>query len=581
MTLQSEHLPILHDALDEDEDGTDESNPVQSSVDADRRTIALTILSLAVAAFTFWREAETEPYHIDELRQVRPYARDLGELISRSFSQEQPPLDVIVGARFQDVLGVGDVIQRSHSMLAGLVALVMISALLWRSRIREGIPAAILLMAILPGFVSFTAYARPYALPLALMVGFALASDMWLERGHRAAAGAITAIALLLPLSRVFEPPAFLVLSSLTILWFGRQRPEWGRRVWWPVGSAGLALLAVEVPVYLKLQERLTAYQGESTATLAQQWRRILDDSIPRLAEMFVSGWLALVIAVVALASPGVGRRLVRIWWFWPMLLTALSFAVAFHIRTQPNQPFYDRYGYYWLPLFAVLVAVFVQEAIDRWNPRSLSSWTPAIVLVPFVIVSISGLREDFTSSAQADFRSLGTEIEARLPPTTTVIYDSFARPAGAYRPGFAGYGRYAVPQRAFIEVENLPQQADRIATGDSYVIAANGPVISIPGWSPVPTSENMTLYLPDGDRSGPEQLAEDLATFGLALEPRFGAVLRVGAASMLFSIGQTAEGCGVLEALLRNDPDLEEFMVDALASSEFSLEAESCALTE
>jgi 4-amino-4-deoxy-L-arabinose transferase-like glycosyltransferase len=79
--------------------------------------------SLGVAAFTLWWEAETEPYHIDELRQVRPYSRSFDVLVDRSFSQEQPPLDVLVGAGFQRVLGVGDVLQRGHSMLAGLLAL--------------------------------------------------------------------------------------------------------------------------------------------------------------------------------------------------------------------------------------------------------------------------------------------------------------------------------------------------------------------------------------------------------------------------------------------------------------------------
>ena len=575
MSSFSAEAAILEESAGEG-DLPDEPRPAP-----ERLTIGLTFLSLGVAAFTFWREAETEPYHIDELRQVRPYARGLDLLITRSFEQEQPPLDVIVGARFQDVLGVGDVLQRSHSMLAGLLALGVMAVLLWRSRIRAGIPAAVLLLAILPGFVSFTAYARPYALPLALMVGFALAADLWLEHGHRVAAVAITVIALLLPLSRVFEPPAFLVFSSLVILWFGRRRTAWGRRVWWPVGSAGLALLAVEVPVYLKLQERLTAYQGESSATLAEQWRRVIDDSIPRLAEMFVNGWLALLIVIVALASPGVLRRLSSIWWFWPLLLTALSFAVAFHIRTQPNQPFYDRYGYYWLPLFAVLVAVFVQEASDRKAAGSWRQWVPAIVLVPFVVLSVVGLRDDFTSSSQADFRSLGAEIEARIPPTTAVIYDMFARPAGSYRPGFAGYGRYASPQRAFIEVENLPGQSDRVASGDSYVIAANGPVIAVPGWSAVTTSETMTLYLPDGDRSGPEQLAEDLAAFGGRLEPRFGAVLRIGAASMLFSTGETTKACISLELLLQDDRSLERFVSDSFVSTDFADDVASCDLAE
>jgi hypothetical protein len=114
--------------------------------------------------------------------------------------------------------------------------------------------------------------------------------------------------------------------------------------VWWIADSTAVAMLAVELPVFRRLQEQLIVYQGDTgAASLPEQWDRILNDSLPRFASVFENGWVVLLLVVFALTRVGVRRRLFDLWWFWPMVATPVSFAVVFHYRVLPGQPFYDR----------------------------------------------------------------------------------------------------------------------------------------------------------------------------------------------------------------------------------------------
>lgn len=142
----------------------------------------------ALIALMRYFEARHEPYHIDELRQARSYDQPLHDQGNASFSQEQPPLDVLIGAQLQDFLGCGDINNRMPSMLAGIGVAMILIVLLWRNRVRAGVPVTIIVLALTPAFLSLTAYARPYALPLLLILWHAAMWDSWLRNGSRIAA---------------------------------------------------------------------------------------------------------------------------------------------------------------------------------------------------------------------------------------------------------------------------------------------------------------------------------------------------------------------------------------------------------
>lgn len=555
-----------------DERSDDAVAPSDPTVDAgvearrvDRWTLGSVVVALGVAAFVLWREAETEPYHIDELRQVRPYAQGFDALLDGSYAQEQPPLDVIVGAGFQRVLGVGDVLQRGHSMLAGLVALACLATLLWRRGVRLGIPVTILLIAFVPTFVSYTAYARPYALPLALMIGFLLAVDLWLEQRRWWWGSLVVVIAALLPLSRVFEPPAFLVLVSVTLVVFRRWNADWGTAIWLPIASTVAALVLVELPVYLRLQSQLTAYQGETSASLGEQWQRIVDDSLPRLGDVLVNWWLALLLVAAAVATRQVRRWLAQSWWFWPVLAMPIAFFVAFHLRTQPGQPYYDRYGYYFLPALAIVLGLLAESSVRAIRqPASRLPLASNVVLL--VLLGVFGTQlavstlDDVRSSGGSDwgdYAALGREIETRLPVSTTVVFDSVGRSLGSYRPGYAGYGRYTSPARQVVNAKAIVQSPAQVSAVDQYAIGTRGPVLDVDGWEVIEASESMTLYVPESARSGPDELASDLVRFGEALVPARGAMLRLAGAQLRFEIGDVDGGCAVIADLFADDPNV------------------------
>ena len=531
----------------------------------------------ACAAVTLYLEARTEPYHIDELRQVRPYGQSIRTIVDAAFAQEQPPLDPLVGGFVQRLLGIGDIIQRLHSIGAALGVLVLLAVLLWRAGLRVGVPVVVGTLAIAPAFISFSAYARPYALPLFLMLGFAVGTELWLEDRNYLGAAVLSICALLLPLSRVFEPPAFLVLASAAAWWFARSRPEWGRRVWWVIGSAAVALLFVEIPVYAKLSARLNAYRGDEPASFADQWDRVRNDSLPRLADVFEHGWIALALVAIVFVRRETRQVMARLWWFWPLTGTALAFAIVFHIRTQPSQPFFGRYGYYWWPPFAVCLAVLVNVLADRWNSRSVLHWLVALTATAYFGSLTIAIRNDFTTTSQGDYRTLGEAIESRLALTTSIVFDTTSAPLGSYRPGYAGYGRYTSYDRIVLKAETLIRQPGLATPIGDYAIANYGAPLDVDGWTAIAATDTMTLYLPRSPRSGLDQLAVDMIAFGRAIDPRRGAVLRLGGVSMLHETGNLQQACRELADLVDEDPDQTAAIETALGGGPILNKLASC----
>jgi hypothetical protein len=498
-------------------------------------------------------------------------------MVDASFAQEQPPLDVLAGAVTQRILGVGDVIQRANSMAAAIAAATMLALLLWRRGFRIAAPFTVGVLAIAPLYLSIAAYARPYALPLALMLGWIVGAELWLERRYPWAAVLVTVCALLLPLSRVFEPPAFLVLASFTIFWYRRRYETWGQGIWLPIGGAVVALVAVEIPVYLALRERLTSYSGESSASWSEQWDRIVDDTLPRLGNVFEIGWLPLVMVGLVVLLPDARAILGRLWWFWPLAGTAVSFALAFHVRTEPTQPFYERYGFFWWPPFAICLGVLAQAVGDRWNVRSVINWVAVSGLAVVVAVLATAMVEDFRSDEHVDRRALGAEIESRLPPTTTVVYDTITRTLGSYRPGFAGEGRYTTPQRLMLKAERIIGFPHLVVDDVEYAFATDGGKLAVDGWLAIPATDDLTLYVPEDARRGRLDLAKDLLAFGDRLQPRRGAVLRLGAASLYFDEGDRNAGCAEVRRLVDDDGSLVASIRRSLLGTSMSIALESC----
>ena len=162
-------------------------------------------LALALGFTTLGIAIWDEPLHIDELRQVGYYTRDIRGIIDGASSQLQPPLDYLIGAVVQKALWPADAVWRLAGFGFAWLGMALIGGLFWKSRFSGWL--AVGLLALTPVFLEFSSYARPYALPFFLMMAAAWGFDRWrlTLRVPYLALGGLAVLAL--PLSRTTEQP--------------------------------------------------------------------------------------------------------------------------------------------------------------------------------------------------------------------------------------------------------------------------------------------------------------------------------------------------------------------------------------
>ena len=152
---------------------------------------------------------------------MEPYgSNDLGTITSGT---RQPPLDPLLGSLIQHLLGEGQLRQRLLPVAAGIGTLVLISLLLRRWCGGYAGPAAVLILATQPLMVRYSAYTRPYALPLFLMTLTWFAADRWLATGRWRWLVVAASSSALLPLARVPEPTVFLLASAVVLGWMAAR----------------------------------------------------------------------------------------------------------------------------------------------------------------------------------------------------------------------------------------------------------------------------------------------------------------------------------------------------------------------
>ena len=108
-------------------------------------------------------------------------------------------------------------------VLSGIGRLVLMSLLLRRFGLRYAGAFAVLVLATAPLMIRYSAYTRPYALPMLLMIVTAYAITSWLQDGRGSGCGSPAVGSVLLPLIRVPEPTVFLVVTVATMWWYERR----------------------------------------------------------------------------------------------------------------------------------------------------------------------------------------------------------------------------------------------------------------------------------------------------------------------------------------------------------------------
>jgi len=518
-----------------------------------------------------------EPYHIDELRQVRAYPRPVAQVIDLSFGQEQPPLDSLIGKAVYEIVGQGHIRQRLHPTILGMVSLGLFAWLLWRAGLRWAVPVAVLVYSIVPIVVSMTAYARQYSLPVFLWLVFLNGAELWLRRRSWLGFGAAMGAAVLLPLSRSIDPVIFLVAAAAALVGW-RVTGRLGSVAGSPLPLIGVTLASVAVvgiPVVLRIRSEAAEFIAPA-AGLGERMTRLVTDLPAALAESSTAWPVATAVVVLAIASPRVRRFAAEAWWFWPLVLVPVGFASAFFLLANTGQPFFHRYTYSWWIPFAILSGLIIEEAVDTASEGTAGlRYLVGAAAVGLTALFLAGaLARDLTSDDWTDYEPLGALITSELERDVAVYFDNL-RPLGLYRPGYAGYGRFTKHQVPLtLSVIRDPFTVDADAP---FVVALNGPALDVPGWEPVYASPNMYLYLPDTIPSGHLAAAATLLEFGRALDADTGGTLRLAGASLLLAAGQPETACDEVELLLSEDLSLTETVDRVIAGHPLADAVEVC----
>lgn len=500
--------------------------------------VGASVLSVAISE---------EPYHIDELRQVGYYGGSIFDVVVGSAKQQQPPLDPVLNTLIQRWIGVGDVEQRLLSVLCGVGSLGLMGWMTWRSGMRLGASVSVLVMASSPLLVGVTAYARPYALPVALMLLYLAGLSLWLEERRRSGLAVVAVSGVLLPLSRTVEPTVFLIVAvgMLAISpWNGSHRTSWKGSVVPPLVISLCCLFFVAIPTLWALDTYMDAYTTGRAFINISQLTRIVTEFPVVLGETFVFWPAAVGIIILSSMTPRVRRFLVDLYWWWPLALVPLLFAILFAVRSAETQPYFGRYAFSLVVPFAVLCGALADDIRGHWRtPPDVLRLGMATLIVVTLGMSGFELREDLTTTSNVDWREAADAVELLAEEGTVVLFDA-VRPFGAYRTSFAGQPRYLSEERPIPGAEAVARHPERVPSGRRIAVLLLGARPRPDGWTLVPVGKEFALYLPvpsDVPR-GREGAIRTYVEFGAAIGADDGYAMLSAAVGLLEARGEREE---------------------------------------
>lgn len=506
------------------------------------------VAAVLVGAVLVVIAALIQPFNQNELQQMGPYAsHDLSTITSRT---RQPPLDPLFGALVQHLLGEGQFRQRLVPVMAGIGTLIL-TALLMR-HLRLGILGALAVtaMATAPLFVRYTAYTRPYALPLFFMMVFVYAGQRWLDNGDKRWLILVAAAAAALPATRVTEPTVFLLVTVMTMAWLGlRQKLAWNRAG--PlVAIPLLALAVVGYPMAHTLQSE-TPGLWDPNPGIAERFGAGTDELVggflPLMAQWFPVWPLTLLVVACALAIPDARRRVFGWWFFWPLAAAPILFVLAYHFMTTINfvtLPYHSRAAYFFIPPFVLLVAALAESLRQSQVRRTWVNWAVGLAVAAALLGQLPTTVRAATQPDVPDFAAASQLISEHVPADAVVLYD---RPTeiGVARMSFLAKSRYLDDPESVIEVSAILKDPASIPAAPIYLMingqctpetCNEGAVLwsrPVEGWRLVATRDRFALYAPTARQVGRPGAEHGLAALAESLGPRLGYLEALATASL------------------------------------------------
>lgn len=509
---------------DSDDEQADEAvdAPAEGTARAPRLRAVVDVLVVLAGGALIWLTALQQPYNQNEWVQVEPYGSDLRSAVSGT---RQPPLDPLLGALVQRLVGVGQIEQRLVPVLSGVGTLALVTVLVRRWRLGWGGTLGVVFLATAPLFVRYSAYARPYALPLFLMVACAAVGTRWLETGRYRWLVLATVLAAALPLARVPEPTVFLTTGVLALFVAGTVE-RWPLTRAWALGAALLlGLVTSGTAMLLALLAQTSTSQGQSLVDplgvldrFGPALTAVQQSVLPLYAEWFP--WWPLTLAVVGLALVvgSTRRQLLGSWWWLPLVAGTLVFLAAFLLVVPEGLRDYRvRFAYFLTPALAVVVAVVARWGLSRaWWLR-----VPVVGLVTALVVSQLPLtRWVLTEDEAVDFQRAGAVLAEEVPADSLVVLDG-PGPVGTWRQAFIGRGRGYLPAGHHVVTANQLTRTrleDLSATAPVYLLVMDAACTSnvacsdapdddwdgrLEGYRVVDRMPHLALYAPEDDATG------------------------------------------------------------------------------
>jgi uncharacterized membrane protein len=524
-----------------------------------------------------------QPFSYDELQQIAPYgSSDLGTITGAT---RQPPIDPLLGALFHHLFGEGQLQDRLVPALSGIAALVLMSLLLRRFGLRYAGAFAVLVMATAPLMIRYSAYTRPYALPILLMILATYAITSWLQTGHRRWLLVAAVASVLLPLVRVPEPTAFLVVTVATMWWYERR----GRltvRQYLPVALiAAAAVLTVGLTQYFSLAESANQYFDPGLGGVIDRFpdgvHEVLTWFFPLMADSF-PWWPVTVLVLVTVAALPAARRTLAGWpMFWPLLAAPVGFAVAYHFLNALSfeaLPYRARAASFFLLPFVLVVAALaaVVERVD--TDRRVRIGAGVLLLAAFA-TQLPATADVVRKDAAPDFGVISGVITSQVPDDAIVLYDR-PTPVGTSRQPFLGNWRYMGDTPYVKTAVYLPSQLDEMPTDGPVYLVFNGQCayhgrcvpgsptavdVPIEGWKIIYQHERFTLYAPEHGQSGITGVIEAMHATRQGLGLELGYLQTYVEAAALASEGRTDKGKALLRQMFdqaqATDPDWPDLL--------------------
>jgi 4-amino-4-deoxy-L-arabinose transferase-like glycosyltransferase len=538
------------------------------------REYGLDAAAVAVGSVLMVIAALNQPYNQNEIQQIAPY--DTTDLHKITTATRQPPLDPLLGALVQHIVGQGQLRQRLVPVIAGIGILVLMACLLRHLRAGLAGTAAVWVLATAPLMVRYSAYARPYSLPLFFMMLFAYGAQRWLDGGGRRWLVVTAAAAIAMPLTRVPEPTLFLVVTGVVMVVLPLRR----RLTWAQAGPVLAVCLAAVVfvcyPEYHSLASKAASIWDPSPHGIITRFgsgvHEVLTGLLP-LAAKWQPWWPVTVIVVAAaFVIPDSRRRVSQMWFFWPLLAGPLVFAVAYHFMNPfpfSVRPYRARMAIFFVPSYALLVAALAGAALDAAALGRRLRIAVGVVVAAVLLGQLPATARVLVDNESPDFGQAAQVVTQDLPSDAVVLYDTVS-PAGQWRQPFSARPRYmgstpyvgtvsklgqfpnTVPKRGPVYVLLLDSQCAFSVVCDEPRAVWKHP---LRGWKVAKRFDRFTLYQPDRSLDGRHGVVTALEQFGRAMGPNLGYVEIFDAASILKSQGRAAKAHALITQMYDTAP--------------------------